>query len=72
MERYANLGGDSSVTAYEIGSTYIRVQFKTGRLYTYSYASAGSGHVETMKSLARAGQGLCSYIQRNVRNSFVR
>lgn len=28
MERYRNLGGNSGVYAYEIGSNYIKVQFK--------------------------------------------
>lgn len=67
MQKYANLGGNSSVVSYEIEPTRIWVQFKSGRPYSYSYRKAGVSHVETMKELARRGVGLCSYIQHNVR-----
>jgi hypothetical protein len=64
MERYQNFGGDSGVSAYEIGSDYIRVRFSTGAVYSYSYRKAGGAHVERMKALARNGSGLNSYINR--------
>lgn len=68
MERYRNAGGDSGVYAYEIGADYIEVQFSgTSRTYTYSYRKAGRNHVEEMKSLARSGSGLNSYINRYVK-----
>jgi len=65
MERYRNSGGDSGVSAFEIGLDYILVQFSgTARTYRYSYTKAGQNHVETMKRLARSGSGLNSYINR--------
>ncbi|WP_407501682.1 hypothetical protein [Acinetobacter baumannii] len=65
MERYLDLDGDSGIHAYEIGDTYIRVQFdRTFKIYTYSYRSAGTARVEDMKQLARNGDGLNSYIMR--------
>lgn len=64
---YRNLGGNSSVRAYEILPTSIRVQFNDGRWYSYSYSRAGKIHVENMKNLANNGIGLCSYIQRQVK-----
>lgn len=64
---YKNLGGNSGVRAYEIMPTSIRVQFKEGKWYVYSYSKAGFSHVENMKMLAERGIGLCSYIQRNVK-----
>ena len=67
IEFYSNLGGNSSVRAYEIMPTAIRVQFYNGKWYTYSYSKAGRDHVEQMKLLACNGMGLCSYIQRNVK-----
>ncbi|MEI9912259.1 MAG: hypothetical protein WDO71_22955 [Bacteroidota bacterium] len=67
MERYRNSGGDSGVSAYEIGSDYIRVRFSTGSVYQYSYRKAGSGHIEQMKALAQNGAGLNSYINRYVK-----
>ncbi|MHA3048891.1 hypothetical protein [Acinetobacter sp. ANC 4641] len=71
MEIYKDIDNDSNVTHYEIGSTYITILFRgTARLYTYSYYKAGQFHVEKMKILARNGDGLNSYIMRNVRNLY--
>ena len=64
---YKNLGGNSSVRAYEIMPTSIRVQFDGGKWYSYSYSKAGRMHVENMKTLAQRGIGLCSYIQRQAK-----
>jgi hypothetical protein len=70
VERYGNLSGNSGVVAYEIGDDHIKVGFRGGRVYTYTYQSAGRGDVEQMKSLARAGQGLSTFISRVVRSRF--
>ena len=70
MERYANLNGNSNVVAFEIGNTWIKVQFVTGSPYTYSYQKAGETHVERMKVLAREGRGLNSYIMLNCKYSY--
>jgi hypothetical protein len=70
MEPYGNLSGNSGVTAYAEADSYIEVQFRGGRVYTYSYAHAGIEHVEQMKLLARAGKGLSTYISRHARNLY--
>lgn len=71
MERYLDLDGDSGIHAYEIGDTYIRVQFdRTFKIYIYSYRSAGAGRVEDMKKLARNGDGLNSYIMRYTKKMY--
>jgi hypothetical protein len=68
MERYRNSGGDSGVSAYELGSDYIRVKFSgNSRIYTYSYRKAGRSLVEQMKGLAQGGSGLNSYINKHVK-----
>ncbi len=68
MNHYANLGGNSNVETYEIGATFIRVKFYgTNKLYTYSYNSAGMQNVEKAKDLAIRGQGLNSFIMRNMK-----
>lgn len=72
MERYANRNGDSGVVAYQIGPDFVQVQFNTGAVYEYTYSSAGSSNIEMMKDLANAGRGLCSFIKRNVNNSYSR
>lgn len=72
MERYQNLGGDSGVDAFELGADHIRVQFKDGAVYLYTYNSAGAGNIEQMKRLATAGQGLNSFIVTTVRKLYAR
>jgi hypothetical protein len=70
MTPYKRLSGDSGVLAYLIAPRSIRVKFVDGRVYTYSYASAGRDRVEQMKLLARAGQGLSTYISKYVRDAY--
>lgn len=72
MTRYRDLGGNSGVQAYELGDDYIKVRFSDGGLYLYTYSSAGSSFIETMKSLARSGSGLNSYINKYVRKRYQR
>ncbi len=73
MQKYKNLGGDSGVEGYEIGPDYIVVKFKkTVRTYTYSYDSAGEEPVELMKEKARNGEGLNEYINRFVKDKYVK
>lgn len=57
-------GKRSGVTAYEIGNTFIIVQFNRGQ-YKYSYSSCGRAAVETMKELALASNGLSTFIAQN-------
>lgn len=63
MTPYGN--PNSGVEAYEIGADRISVKFKRGGIYTYTYASAGAGHIEEMKRLARNNRGLNTYITHN-------
>ncbi|MGA9697559.1 MULTISPECIES: hypothetical protein [Acinetobacter] len=71
MEIYKDIDNDSNVTHFEIGSTYITVWFQgTARSYTYSYYKAGQFHIEKMKVLAKSGNGLNSYIMRNVKKLY--
>jgi hypothetical protein len=72
MQKYENRGGDSSVLQYQIGPNFILVGFNSGSVYEYTYLSAGTRNIEAMKSLALLGQGLCSFIQRNVRRNYSR
>ena len=70
MQPYANLSGNSPIVSFEIEPTRIRVMFKGGKIYSYSYASAGAANVEHMKQLARSGAGLSAFITRNVRFAY--
>lgn len=67
MPRYENLEGDSTITHYKIGPDRIKVRFSDSSVYEYSYDSAGRENIEHMKQLARDGEGLQSFINRNVR-----
>ncbi|TCQ14632.1 hypothetical protein [Rhizobium sp. PP-CC-3G-465] len=68
MPAYRDFDGDSGVIFYRYGGDWIEVEFQSGiqRYYTYTYSSAGAGHVDQMKRLADAGDGLNSYINKNV------
>ena len=70
MERYANRGGHSNVVAFEIEQYSIKVQFGDGSIYLYTSQSAGAANLDQMKQLARAGQGLNSFISRAVRKGY--
>ncbi len=72
MTIYKNLGGNSNIYAFFIGDDYIDVQFNGGKIYKYSYYSAGKDKVEQMKKLALQGQGLNSFIMRKARNDYER
>jgi hypothetical protein len=74
MRPYANLSGDSGILAYEPGPTFIRIQFRSGDPYVYTYESVGQENVERMKVLAAAGKGLSTFISQHpsVRNGYVR
>lgn len=70
MIQYKNLGGNSNVHSYEIGNDYIDVMFGGGSKYRYTYESAGIENIEKMKQLAKAGQGLNSFINKVVRKLY--
>lgn len=70
MERYANRGGDSGITGYEIAQGQIIVQFSDGSQYLYNSQNPGAATVAEMQRLAAAGQGLNSYISRIVRKNY--
>lgn len=72
MQTYKDIDRDSGIARYEYGADWIEIEFKTGstRLYRYTYASAGQGNVENMKLLAEQGEGLNSFIMRNVANRY--
>ena len=70
MEKYSDLGRNSNIYAYEIGSDYINVQFKDGSIYKYTYSSAGTTNIEQMKKLAINGKGLNSFINTSVKKRY--
>lgn len=72
MIPYGNLSGHSGVTHYDPGPDFIRVRFRKGDIYRYTYARPGREHVERMKTLAGEGRGLSTYISQYVRDAYER
>jgi hypothetical protein len=72
MQRYRNLDGHSGVTAYDIGDGLIRIRFVNGEGYEYTDAVTGREHVQNMQVLARAGEGLATYVSRFVHDAYAR
>jgi hypothetical protein len=72
MIQYANRGGDSGVTGYDITDDSISVRFRDGSEYLYDYGSAGRDNIEQMKTLAKEGQGLNEFISTTVRKRYAR
>jgi hypothetical protein len=70
MAHYGNQSGDSPVSGFQAGRTFIDVHFRGAGTYRYSYARPGRDHVEHMKALARQGVGLATYISRYVRDDY--
>lgn len=70
MEIYKNLGGTSNVRAYSVDQDSITIEFMSGanRFYVYDQNKPGMEHVNRMKALAVAGQGLNSYIGTHLRS----
>ena len=72
VERYRNLSGNAGVRAFELGPAHIIVQFEDGSTYLYNEVAPGARDVETMRSLARQGQGLTTFINTHVRERYAR
>jgi hypothetical protein len=70
MERYKNVGGNSSVDSYETGPDFIRVRFKDGSQYLYTNISTGASSIEIMKKLGSNGSGLNEYISKVVKKRY--
>jgi hypothetical protein len=62
MKTYRDMNGDSGISAYDYGNDWIIVQFKFGGTYEYRASGIGETHLDTMKRLADAGNGLNAYI----------
>jgi hypothetical protein len=72
MRFYGNQTGASGVEAFEIGDRSITVRFAEGGTYIYDQSKPGRMHVAQMISLARAGAGLATYINQQVRGNYAR
>ena len=67
---YRNRDGNSGVSAYQLLDDGIIVRFSEDGTYRYGPDRPGRHHVGQMKSLAMAGRGLATYINRYVRDKY--
>ncbi len=70
MQKYINRSGSSAIVGYQLGADHVIVQFNSERIYTYDYQTTGAENVERMKSLAVRGEGLNSFINKNVKDKY--
>lgn len=66
MEPYGNGDHVSGVAAFSAGRSHIDVRFRNGSVYRYTAASVGRDNLDRMVRLARAGQGLSTFISQHV------
>lgn len=72
IKNYGNYGSKSGIEAYEVDDDSITIYFKGGGIYLYNYLTTGVTHILEMKKLATVGNGLNSYISRNVRENYAK
>ncbi len=70
MQKYKNKKGNSGVVAYQMGTDFIKVKFKDGNIYKYTFSSAGNENISKMKELAMIGEGLSTYISTTVKDAY--
>lgn len=71
-KRYQDRSGNSGVEFYALGPRFVRLWFRDGKGYEYDFSKPGRAHVEAMKRLAEAGQGLATYVNQHVRDNYAR
>lgn len=72
MKLYLDINNDSGITALKYGDNWIHIQFSSGKIYEYTYPSAGSQIIEQMKVLAEAGDDLNAFINQHAKKSYLR
>ena len=72
FKKYKNLSGKSTVARYELAKDSITIIFADRSTYRYSNQSADPGNISQMKTLAVAGKGLGTFIDKNVKDRFSR
>jgi len=72
MKSYRDTDKDSGISAYEYDQSSIKIQFKGGSIYEYTYSSAGSSNIENMKRLADKDDGLNAFINLHVKKKYSR
>ena len=72
FKRYKNLSKDSKVLRYDIEKDGMTVIFSDHSTYRYTNQSADPANISKMKTLALAGKGLGTFIEKTVKDRFLR
>ncbi|HSI47691.1 MAG TPA: hypothetical protein VLA61_05455 [Ideonella sp.] len=70
LQPYGKPHNDSGIAAYATGPGWIALEFKHGGCYRYDANAPGARHVAEMTRLARAGDGLNTYLNQHVREHY--
>ena len=70
MNQYGTGDHDTGVVAYDIGNDNIIVKFRNEGYYKYTIKSVGAAAIRKMKSLAKKGRGLSTFISQQVRDRY--
>jgi hypothetical protein len=70
MQQYKTANHNTGVVAYETGKDSISIKFRDGSVYVYTNKSAGVAAIAEMKTLAKKGAGLTTYINQHVRDHY--
>ena len=70
LENYMDLSGGGGITGYKFLQKGIILQCKLKDLYLYDFNKPGKQHIEQMKIVAEEGQGLTTYVNKNVRDNY--
>jgi hypothetical protein len=65
MRPYRDIRGGGGIRGFTEGPQLVAVTWSNGKTYRYTHGTAGREHVETMRALARSGEGLTAYIRAN-------
>ena len=65
MEKYIDINWGSWIESYEIWEDFIKIMFKNKKIYIYNTFDNWVDSIEKMKSLAKNGDWLNSYINKN-------
>ena len=66
MIKYVSASGkQSGVSTFDIGDTFIIIEFQESRKYKYTISLNDQETIEEMKLLAQSGEGLSTFISRN-------
>ncbi len=72
IESYLDLGRETGISRYECGEGFIRIVFRGGATYVWDTRRISLERFRQMHLLASRGDGLSEFINRHVKQLFLR